>query len=206
MASILDFLNSDTGKQFVQSSSKQVGENPEKVKSALAMALPMMLGALKKNAASDQGAQSINKALDDSKHDGSILSKIQDVFQGDNIGNLINDGSGILGNIFGGNQNKVEEAVGVATGMDSSKISTLLKMAAPVVLGVLGSQKRKDQVGAGGLSGLLGSVMGSDTAHDQSLLETFMDSDNKNSVIGDVTGKLFGKKGGSKGLGDFFKG
>lgn len=206
MASILDFLDTDTGKQFVQSSSKQLGENPEKVKSALAMAMPMMLGALKKNAETEQGAQGIDKALEDSKHDGSILSKIADVFQGNNLGNLINDGSGILSNMFGANQAKVEQAVGAANGMDTSKIATLLKMAAPVVLGILGSQKRKDQVGAGGLSGLLESVMGSNTAHDQSLLETFMDSDNKDSVIGDVAGKLFGKKGGSKGLGDFFKG
>ena len=205
MASILDFLDTDTGKQFVQSSSNQLGEKPEKVKSALGIALPMMVGALKKNATSEQGAQSIDKALGESKHDGSILSRITEVFQGDNLGNLINDGSGILRNIFGGNQNKVEEAVGSATGMDASKIASLLKMAAPVVLGILGSQKRKDQVGAGGLSGLLESVMGTSTAHDQSLLETFMDGD-KDSVIGDVAGKLLGKKGSSKGLGDFFKG
>lgn len=205
MASILDFLDTDTGKQFVRSSSKQLGENPDKVKSALSMAMPMMLGALKKNAQTPQGAEGIDKALEDQKHDGSILSRITEVFQGENLGNLINDGGGILRNIFGGNQNKVEEAVGTATGMDSSKIASLLKMAAPVVLGILGSQKRKDQVGAGGLSGLLESVMGTSTAHDQSLLETLMDGD-KDSVIGDIAGKLFGKKDGSKGLGDFFKG
>lgn len=205
MASILDFLDTDTGKQFVQSSSQQLGESPERVKSALAMAMPMMLGALKKNAQTQQGAEGIDQALEDQKHDGSILGRITEVFQGENLGMLISDGGGILRNIFGGNQPKVEEAVGTATGMDSSKIGSLLKMVAPVVLGILGNQKRKDQVGAGGLSGLLESVMGSDTAHDQSLLETFMEGD-KNSVIGDVAGKLFGKKGGSKGLGDFFKG
>ena len=49
MASILDFLDTEKGKQFIQKSSDQVNESPEKVKSVLGMALPMIMGALKKN-------------------------------------------------------------------------------------------------------------------------------------------------------------
>lgn len=201
MASILDFLGSDTGKQFIEKSSNEVNESPEKVKSALGMALPMMLGALKSKAGSPDGAENIDKALQDDKHNGSVLDKIS---SGD-LSGLLSEGPGILGHIFGGKQGQIEQAVGATTGMDSSKVSKLLQMAAPVVMGILGSQKRKDHVNSGGLQGLIGSVMGTTSSHDQSLLETFMNADGE-GVVNDVVGKLFGGKDKSKGLGSFFKG
>ncbi len=202
MASILDFLDSDTGKDFVQKSSKEVNESPEKVKSALGMALPMLLGAMKKNSQSEDGKENLNQALEDEKHNGSILDKLK---SGD-LSSILNEGSGVLGHVFGGKQNQISEAVSAAIGMDSSKVTKLLKMAAPVVMGILGKQKRKDNVGKSGISDLLGSVMGSNSSHDQSLLETFMDSDSAGNVAKDVAGKLFGGKDKDKGIGGFFKG
>lgn len=202
MASILDFLDSETGKQFVQKSSKEVNESPEKVKSALGMALPMLLGAMKKNTTSEEGKKNLNTALEDEKHNGSVL----DSLKSGNLSSLLGEGPGILGHIFGGKQQQISEGVSSAVGMDSSKVMKLLQMAAPVIMGILGKQKRKDQVGQGGISELIGSVMGSNSSHDQSLLETFMDSDSAGNVAKDVAGKLFGGKDKSKGLGNFFKG
>ena len=147
MASILDFLNSDTGKKFIQRSSKEIDENPEKVGSALGIALQMMLGALKNNTASSKGAENLNRALENNKHSGSLLDSLSSV----NLSDLIGEGSGILRHIFGEKQQKIEEAVSSTTRIDSSKVSQLLKMAAPVLLGILGNQKRKDNVGTDGL-------------------------------------------------------
>lgn len=203
MASILDFLDSEEGKKFVSRSSKEVEENPEKVRSALAMALPMMLGAMKKNSRTDDGAENLNNALENKKHDGSILSSMSENFNG---GKLISEGSGIMNHIFGGKQNKIEQAIGSSAAMDPNKVSQLLKMAAPVILGILGSQKRKDQVGKKGISNLLSSVMGSNSSHDQSLLETLLDASSDDNIVTETAGKLFGNKDRSKGLGDFFKG
>lgn len=202
MASILDFLDSDTGKQFIQKSSKEVDESPEKVKSALGMALPMLLGAMKKNSQSEEGKASLNKALEDEKHDGSVL----DSLKSGNISSLLGEGSGVLNHIFGGKQGTIAEGVSSAVGIDSSKVTKLLQMAAPVVMGILGKQKRKDKVEKGGISDLLGSVLGTNSSHDQSLLETLMDSAGEGSIAKDVAGKLFGGKDKLKGLGSFFKG
>lgn len=203
MASILDFLDTDTGKQFVEKSSKEVNESPEKVKSVLGMALPIIMGALKKNTNSPEGAQKLNNELAKDKHNGSVLDQIGS----GGIGGLLGEGSGILSHVLGGNQTKVQEAVASATGMDASKVGKILQMAAPVIMGILGKQKRKDNVeGSGGISNLIGSVLGSNSSHDQSLLETFLDADNSGNVAKDVAGKIFGGKGKSKGLGGFFKG
>ncbi len=203
MASILDFLDTGKGKEFVQKSSEEINESPDKVKSALGMALPMIMGALKKNADSPDGAEKLNQELGKDKHDGSVLDKIG---VGD-LSGLMGEGSGILGHVLGGSQSKIASAVGSAIGMDASKVNKLLQMAAPVVMGILGKQKRKDNVDSGGgISDLVGSVLGTNSSHDQSMLETLINSDKGGKIAGDVAGKIFGGKGKSKGLGDFFKG
>lgn len=202
MASILDFLDSETGKKFIQDSSKEVNESPEKVKSALGMALPMLMGALNKNSQSEEGKEELNKALNSEKHNGSVLDNLKT----GNLSSLFSEGSGVLGHIFGGKQQKIADAVSSAVGMNSSQVLKLLQMSAPVVMGILGNQKRKDQIGKGGISGLIGSVMGSNSSHDESLLETIMNADSEGSVAKNVAGKLFGGKDKSRGIGDFFKG
>lgn len=203
MASILDFLDTDKGKEFIQKSSEEVNESPEKVKSVLGMAMPMLTGVLKKNTESPEGADTLNKELEKEKHNGSVLDSIGV----GGLSGLMGEGSGILGNILGGNQSKIETAVASATGMDASKVSKLLQMAAPVIMGILGKQKRKDDVkGGGGISDLVGSVLGSNSSHDQSMMETFMNSDKGSNIAGNVAGKIKGGKDKSKGLGDFFKG
>ncbi len=202
MASILDFLNTETGKDFIQKSSKEINESPERVESALGMALPMMMGGLKKNTRSPQGEEKLARELEKDKHDGSMLDNLK----GMNPADLLGEGSGILGHIFGGKQSKIEEAVSSATGIETAKISKLLKMAAPLVLGILGKQKRKDNTGQSGIKDLVGSVLGTNSSHDQSLLESFLDTDADDPITKDMAGKLFGGKGKSKGLGSFFKG
>lgn len=199
MASILDFLDTEKGKDFIGKAAGQLGENPEKIKTALATGLPMILGGMKKNAKNPEGEAELNRALEDQKHDGSILSSLG----GGDLGNLIGEGSGILKHVFGGKQQQINEAVGATSGMDSSKISQLLKMAAPIVMGILGNQKRKDNVSQGGIGNLLGSVMGSNSSHDQSMLESFLDKDGGGNIANDM-GKIFKSKGGIKGLGDLF--
>lgn len=205
MASILDFLDTEKGKEFIQKSSVEVNESPDKVKSALGMALPMIIGAMKKNSDSPEGAENLNRELNKEKHKGSVLDKIGI----GELSDLMGEGSGILSHVLGGSQSKIASAVGSAIGMDASKVNKLLQMAAPIIMGILGKQKRKENIDSGaGISDLLGSVLGTNSSHDQSMLETFMDSSKGGKIANDVAGKIFGgkDKGKSKGLGDFFKG
>jgi hypothetical protein len=48
--------------------------SPEQSKKAVEMAMPMLMGALAKNTSDTQGAESLDKALE--QHDGSILDNI----------------------------------------------------------------------------------------------------------------------------------
>lgn len=204
MASILDLLSSDLGKQLINGASAQTGQPADKTANVLSMALPVILGAMQRNASTPQGAKNLNNALDDSRHDGSILDQLGGLLGGGNAdSSLLNDGAGILGHVLGGNQEKVAQNISKTSGMDAGSVAQIIKMAAPILMGVLGSQKRKDNVGESGIGDLLGSVLGKNTNHDRSLIETLLDADGDGSVIDDVAGMVLGgnkKKGGLGGL------
>src|SRR5690606_19090522 len=204
MASILDLLSSDLGKQLISGASAQTGQSEDKTANVLSMALPVILGAMQRNAATPQGAQSLNNALNDNRHDGSILDQLGGLLGGGSTdSNLLNDGAGILKHVLGGNQQKVEQNISKTSGVDAGSVAQIIKMAAPILMSVLGSQKRKDNVGESGIGDLLGSVLGKNTNHDQSLLTTLLDADGDGSVIDDVAGMVMGgnkKKGGIGGL------
>src|SRR5690606_19138210 len=100
-------------------------------------------------------------------------------------------------------QEKVPQNISKTSGVDAGSVAQIIKMAAPILMSVLGSQKRKDNVGESGIGDLLGSVLGKNTNHDQSLLTTLLDADGDGSVIDDVAGMVMGgnkKKGGIGGL------
>jgi hypothetical protein len=204
MASILDLLSSDVGKQLISGASAQTGQSNDKTANVLSMALPAILGAMQRNASTPQGAQSLNNALEDNRHDGSILDQLGGLLGGGSAdSSLLNEGSGILKHVLGGNQQRLENNISKTSGVDAGSVGQIIKMAAPILMSVLGSQKRKDNVGESGIGNLLGSVMGKNTNHDQSLIETLLDADGDGSVLDDVAGMVLGgnkKKGGLGGI------
>ncbi|SNR34577.1 protein of unknown function [Lutibacter agarilyticus] len=199
MAGLLDLLNSDLGKTLVNSASEQLGQKTSTTSSALNAALPLIIGAMKNNAASPQGAQGLLGALSNSNHDGSILDNLGD-FLGDS--NATKDGAGILGHIFNGKEKNVAQAVSTKSGMDLSAVMSLLQMAAPVILGYLGRQTRQNNVSdAGGIESLLGSLLGGNAQQDQNLVSQLLDADGDGSVVDDIIGMASGsKKGGLGGI------
>lgn len=199
MSGLLDLLNSDLGKTLVNSASQQLGQKTSTTSSALSAALPLILGAMKNNAASPQGAEGLLGALSNSNHDGSILDNLGG-FLGNSEG--MKDGAGILGHIFNGKEQNIAKAVGAKSGMDMGQAMKLLQMAAPVILGYLGKQTRQNNVSdAGGIENLLGGLLGGNGQQDQNLVSQLLDADGDGSVVDDIIGMASGgKKGGLGGL------
>ncbi|WP_026838395.1 DUF937 domain-containing protein [Gillisia sp. JM1] len=204
MASILDLLNTSMGEDFIAKASKSTDENKDNISAALGMALPILLGAMKKNIKTETGAESLNKALNDDKHGDALLSNLKSVKASD----MSSEGEKILGHLLGRKQEMITKTIGSTLNMNESSVSSILKMAAPLLMSVLASQKSKENVQSSGLGSLLDSVMGSSGAHDASLIETLLDKEGDGSVIDDVTGMIFGrnKKGGGGILGGMLGG
>jgi len=203
MSGLLDLLNSPMGKQLISGVAGQTGQPENKTADVLSMAMPLLLGAMKKNVSSPQGAEGLMSALS-GKHNGSILDDLGGLFGGGVDENVMNDGAGILGHVFGGRQPQVENALSQKSGMDASSIASILKIAAPIVMGFLGKQTAQNRVSdANGLNSLLGGMLGGQPKQNQSLITTLLDSDGDGSILDDVAGMVMNsgkKKGGLGGL------
>ena len=204
MSGLLDLLNSPTGKQLISGVAGQTGQSEGKTGEVLSMAMPLILGAMKKNVASPQGAQGLMSALQGNKHDGSILDNLGGLFGGGVDDSVMKDGAGILGHVFGNKQANVENALSQKSGIDTGAIADILKIAAPIVMGFLSKQTAQSNVNdAGGMNTLLGSMLGGQPQQNQSLITTLLDADGDGSILDDVAGMVMGttkKKGGLGGL------
>jgi hypothetical protein len=218
MSGILDLLNSDLGKQIINGVSQQTGQEEGKTGGVLTMALPVLMEAMKRNAATPEGAEGLKKAIED-KHDGSILDNLEGLFGGGVDDEVKQDGDKILGHILGDNKEQVEEVLGAKAGMDSSSVQDILKVAAPILMGVLGKKSQEGNANAGvsndpsndasgGLEGLLGGLLGGNSPEgEQGFLASILDANGDGNVIDDVAGMVLGKDGNKEGgIGDLLGG
>lgn len=145
--SLLNDLSHQLGGDTMTSLAGQLGTDPKTAQSAVAMALPMLLGGLAHNTAQPEGAQALGQALE-RDHDGSLLGNLGSFLGGNHqaAGSRATDGAGILGHVFGPQQSAVADGIGKATGMNSDQTRRLLTMLAPIVLGYLGSRMRQQKL------------------------------------------------------------
>mgnify|MGYP001827296012 CR=1 FL=1 len=204
MAGILDLLNSDLGKTIISGVAGSTGNDTNKTSSVLTMALPVLMKAMQRNAATPQGAEGLMGAIQ-GKHDGSILDNLGGLFGGGVNDEVKQDGQKILGHVLGAKQQGVEKIIGEKSGLDAGSVANILKVAAPILMGVLGNQAKQQNVNSSnGIGDLLGGMLGGNSAEkEQSFLESILDADGDGSVIDDVAGMVLGnasKKGGLGGL------
>ena len=204
MSGILDLMNSDLGKTIISGVSNTTNQPQSKTQDVLTMAMPILMAAMKRNAQSPEGAQGLMNALND-KHDGSILDNLGGLFSGGVDQHVTTDGEKILGHVLGNKQRRVENTISQKAGLDAGSVAQILKVAAPILMGVLGKQTRQTNVNQpSGLEGLLGGLLGGNsTRQEQSFLESILDADGDGSVIDDVAGMVLGgdkKKGGLGGM------
>lgn len=131
--------------------SEQLGVDKNKTQQAITVALPLLIGALNRNASTSDGAQALTGALQ-RDHDGSILEDL--------LGNLskkktVDDGSAILGHVSGDKRSGLEQNISRTSGLDPETTGKLLSMLAPVVLGVLGQIRNKQSMEPLGVASLL---------------------------------------------------
>ncbi len=202
MSGLLDLLNSPMGKQIISGVSGSTGQSESATGNLLSMAMPVLMGAMKKNVQTPDGAAGLMGALS-GKHDGGILDNLGGLFQGGVDESVQKDGDGILGHLLGGNRSNVESALSQKSGMDSGSVGQILKVAAPILMGVLGKQTKQAGVSdAGGMNALLGGMLGGQPKENQSLISSLLDADGDGSILDDVAGMVLGggKKGGLGGL------
>ncbi|RZZ84364.1 DUF937 domain-containing protein [Pseudoxanthomonas winnipegensis] len=179
----------------VQQISAQLGTAPAQTQSAIATALPLLLGALGRNAQQPQGAEALLGALQ-RDHAGAA--------SGFDLGGLLGsvlgggagpqtDGVGILGHIFGGSTPTAASGLGQATGLGGEKASQLLALLAPIVMSYLAQR-------------FLGNGQGDASQLSQALGQEHAQVQQSGGLAGGLLGKVLDQDGnGQLDLGDLMK-
>lgn len=194
MASILDILNTDKGAKFISLAMEKTEESKDNITTTLGLVLPILLGSMKKNIQDEKGARELNSALNDPKHGKEFLNNLNQK----SSSAMTLEGGKILQHVLGSNQENINKTIATTLGIKESSISDIIKMAAPLLMSVLASQKKEEKVETFGLDNLIESVMGSSGKFDSSLISTFLDKNKDGSVIDDINGMIFGGNNKSK--------
>ena len=113
----------------VDALAQQTGENPINIKKLLAIALPLLILYMTKNAQSKEGARSLADALDQHQETGAVDKQIA---KSDVV-----DGEKILGHIFGGNTESVTSSLSKESGISTGSVVKILALLAPIILSSL---------------------------------------------------------------------
>lgn len=182
--SALDALLGQLNPETIQQMAGQLGASPQQTQSAIQAALPMLMGAMQRNASSPEGAESLFNAVK-RDHQGVDLGGLLGGLLGGGgnaggggIGGLmgavmgmmgggqqaeqpaarspLENGIAILGHVFGRQEPRAAAGVAKASGLDMGTAAQLMAMLAPMLMGALGQQTQAKGLDAGGLAGMLG--------------------------------------------------
>lgn len=201
--SALEQLLGQLGPDTISRMSTQIGASPQQTQQALQAALPMLLGALQRNASTPQGAQALHGALarDHGSVDlGGLLGGLLGGGgnAGAGLGGMLGGGGGGLGDLLGA----VTGAMGGAQPQRRSPIED-----GKAILGhVFGTQQSRATAGVARASGL-------DSASASSLLAMLapmlmgalgkttaqqgLGAGGLSDLLGQLTGGLGGQRGGA---------
>jgi outer membrane protein OmpA-like peptidoglycan-associated protein len=152
---ILSLIQSQLSPQTLEQISNAVGESPEGTKSALGTAFPALLGSLLGKAnSSPSGVTDIFNMLKQGQGQG----------WSDSMGNVLGSLTGgapqathqsLLSSLLGSKLGPVSDFIASRAGIRGSSATSLLSMAAPLLMGTLGKQVSSQGLGAAGLGQLL---------------------------------------------------
>jgi len=197
MDSLLGTLTQQLSGNAVQQLSSQLGTDPASTQKAVSAALPLLLGALGRNAAQPEGAAALSNALQ-RDHDGSVLNDVTGFLA---AGGNAQAGNGILHHVLGEKQGLIEQTLSQNTGLTANSTGQLLAMLAPLVMGAVGQTQQQQGLNAGGLANLLGGEQQQADSMLGGLATQLLDQNNDGSIVDDVMkigsnllGGLFGRK------------
>lgn len=189
--SLVDQLLQQMGPNGLKALSQQLGLNEDQTNNAIEQTLPMLMGAMARQTATEKGTNNFMQILD-RNHDGSIMDDLIGF-----LGSSDNkNGPNILDAILGGKRGQVENTAGHMAGLDAGTIGKLFENLAPVLIGMLQGQRGSRGLNPGAISGMLGQessrLQTNNGSTAMQVINSILDKDNDGSMVDDVVG-MFGK-------------
>ena len=208
MANLIEMLQGQLTEGMIDHLSHQLGgADRQKTATAAEGALSTIISALAKNASTPEGAAGLANALE-RDHDGSVLDNFMDILGGRTApppqqSKALN-GAGILKHILGDRAGNAADMLSKISGLNSGESGNLMAMLAPLVMGMLGKQKKENNLGLDGLSSILNGTVKAQKKSNNPMMDLatrFLDKDGDGSIMDEaagfgmkILGGLFGRK------------
>ena len=201
---LLDLAKAYLNDDVVSQVSKMIGEKEQTTQTALNGVLPAVLGGIAQKVSEPGGTSSImdmigrvmtpnRKVGEVIAPDSGVLGQLDDLLagKGGQISNLLSMGSGLITSIFGDKAGAVAGAIANYSGVKQSSASSLMSLAGPVLLSLIGKKMADDGTGPSGLASLLSTQ----TPHIQAAVPSGLSSLLSNIPGLGLLGTLAGKVG-----------
>ncbi len=199
----MDLIKGQLTDTVMDQISGKLGADRKQTDIATDNILATLIEGLTKNTQEQSGIEGLSNALE-KDHDGSLLDNLHDLIDGkaQQTNPRAANGAGILKHILGGNQGNIVNVISGLSGLGAGKTGNLMTMLAPIVLQMLGKQKRQQNLDTGGLANILAGTL-NQTRQTQGgasggILKSLLDRDGDGSIVDDVAGMVIGKLFGRK--------
>lgn len=153
---LINLFKDQIGGVLVDQASSFLGEDKSKTTTALSAIVPSLLGGLVNKGSNEQGASGIMDMITKGGFNGDMLGNVAGLFSGgDSTNNLMSSGGNILSSLLGDKMGGIVNAISSFSGLGSGSSSSLMKMAAPLLMSVVGKQVMNGNMGVSGLMNLL---------------------------------------------------
>ena len=159
---LIDLLSKEFAGDVLGKVASNIGEPENKVQTAVGGLAPALVGALANKATTSQGLGEIFDLMRTSGFDGSQPRGLGSLLSGGGtLTDLVTRGAPLVAALFGGRQGGVTDWLASWAGIGSRSSSSLLALAAPLVLNLLGSQARTS---GGFTQSVVGELLGGQAA------------------------------------------
>ena len=184
---LLALLKDNLTPEMISKAANLVGEDTGKTATAMSGILPAIMGSVVGKASTSDGASSIMSMLSSSGNDGGMMDNLGSMLGGgSSTDGVISAGSGILSSLLGDKMGGIASIISNFAGIKSGSANSLMSLAAPMLMGIIGKQVSGGNMGVSGLMSLLSSQ--------------------KDHVAAAMPAGLGDKLGGLLGMGSMFSG
>lgn len=204
MAQLLTLIGQHLDERVLDRLALTVRQDPGMVRRVVDAGVPVLIGALARNALKDESeAMALAETLD-AHYDGAVVDAWgQRLLEGAELPDRkALDGDGILDHAFGRRREPVESGLGRAVEAPSTTVRAVMTMLAPLVMDALSREKRRRGLDVVGLKTLLEREGSSLTDHGNGRgrgMLGFLDGDDPDQVSDDVAGFARNVMGGLVG-------
>ncbi len=153
---IVDLVKNQLGDEFAGAAAGALGLGAERTRSTIDAAVPAVLAGIVGSSSTRSGRDALGAALDD--QDPGLLGRLSTALSGSGQQSLIGSGIEAMSSVLGGGKLAgLARGLGSYAGVDEGSAKSLIGLVAPVVLGVLGRERRSRNLDTDGLISTLQS-------------------------------------------------